>query len=241
LSARRLAQEWAHRVRGEEMDFSSTAASEEEIEFDTLGDRARALARTMEVGLEESEASLPLPAPPPKPAKSSKKAGDSENGVPETVKGPDLLDPETRVYVPKFGQEGVVLQQKGNRVDVRVGKLKMTFGRDELDVLSRPKKKVVEPVSYAGEVRPAADTANFKVSLDLRGQTIDEGCLEVDRFIDRAVLAKVERVEILHGKGTGALRIGIQKHLKRHRQVVDFRDGDPYEGGWGVTVVNVRT
>ena len=236
LAARRLAQEWAHRVRGEEIDFSTTHASEEEIKFDSLGDRARAIARTMEMGLEEGESELP--EPPPKPA-AKKKAEPKADDAPETIKGPDILEPETRVYIPRFGQEGEVLSQKGQRVDVKMGTLKMTFTRDELDVLSRPKKKP-EPAPVR-EMRPDADTANFKVTLDVRGQTVDEACLEVDRFIDRACLAKVERVELLHGKGTGALRVGIQQHLKRHRQVVEFRDGDPYEGGWGVTVVNVRT
>ena len=237
LSARRLAQEWAHRVRGEELDFSSTPAKEEEIVFDALGDKARALARAMEAGLEESRDRLPEPLPQAKP-----KEVVPDNGArPATVKGPDVLDPETRVYVPKYGQEGVVIQQKGQRVDVKIGSLKMSFSRDEMDVLWRPKKKVAEPVKYSGELRPDADTANFKVSIDLRGQSVDEACLEVDRFIDRASLAKVDRVELLHGKGTGALRKGIQQHLKRHSQVEDFRDGDPYEGGWGVTVVNVRT
>jgi DNA mismatch repair protein MutS2 len=238
LSARRLAQEWAHRVRGEELDFSTTPANESDIEFDSLGDKARALARTMETGLAEGQESLPEPAPEPK-RKLEKAAIADTSDVPATVKGPDLLEAETRVYIPKFGQEGEVLSQKGQRVDVKMGALKMTFTRDELDVLSRPKKKLEpQPVK---EMRPAADTANFKVSLDLRGQTVDEACLEVDRYIDRACLAKVERVELLHGKGTGALRQGIQQHLKRHRQVAEFRDGDPYEGGWGVTVVNVRT
>ena len=235
LAARRLAQEWAHRVRGEEIDFSTTPADEGDIKFDSLGDKARAIARTMEMGLEEGETELPAAAP--KPAK--KKAEAKPDDAPETVKGPDILEPETRVYIPRFGQEGEVLLQKGQRVDVKMGTLKMTFTRDELDVLSRPKKKP-EPKPVR-EMRPEADTANFKVTLDVRGQTVDEACLEVDRFIDRACLAKVERVELLHGKGTGALRVGIQQHLKRHRQVVEFRDGDPYEGGWGVTVVNVRT
>lgn len=237
LSARRLAQEWALRVRGEELDFSTTQVQEDDIVFDALGDKARALARAMEVGLESEQEKLPEPTPPPK-----KKTPGPQDDAPETVKGPDVLEEETRVYVPKFGQEGVVISQKGNRVDVKVGTLKMTFSRDELDVLSRPKKKKPKPEPVTqGEVRPDADVANFKVTLDLRGQTVDEACLEVDRFIDRASLAKVERVELLHGKGTGALRKGVQNHLKRHRQVADFRDGDPYEGGWGVTVVNVRT
>jgi DNA mismatch repair protein MutS2 len=239
LSARRLAQEWARRVRGEEFDFSTTPTDEQEIHFDSLGDKARAIARTMETGLAEGEDSLPEPAPEPKPKKSKKPEADSPD-KPDTVKGPDLLEPETRVYIPKFGQEGVVLSQKGNRVDVKMGTLKMTFTRDELDVLWRPKTKKPEPPQVK-EMRPDADTANFKVTLDLRGQTVDEARLEVDRFIDRASLAKVERVELLHGKGTGALRQGIHQHLKRHRQVTEFRDGDPYEGGWGVTVVKVRT
>lgn len=244
LSARRLAQEWAHRVRGEELDFSTTGAGEEDINFDSLGDQARTLARVMESGLDEMENSLPAPAPDPKPPREKKKGGKSSEAAddrPATKPGPDILDPETRVYAPKFGQEGTVLQQKGSRVDVKLGALKMTLQRDELEVLSRPKKPKPDNEPPKGEMRPESATANFRVTLDLRGQTVDEARLEVDRFIDRAVLAKVERVELLHGKGTGALRQGIHHHLKSHRQVAEFRDGDPYEGGWGVTVVNVRT
>lgn len=240
LTARRLAQEWALRVRGEELDFSRTGVQEKDIKFDALGDKARALTRAMEMEIEEVRKELPEPAPEPKPvAKKAKKGAPEPEAGPETVPGPDLLDPDTRVFAPKLGQEGVVLSQKGQRVDVKMGALKMSFSRDELEVLSRPKKKK-PPEPPKGEMRPDADTANFKVSLDLRGQSVDEACLEVDRFLDRACLAKVERVELVHGKGTGALRVGIQQHLKRHRQVVEFRDGDPYEGGWGVTVVKVR-
>lgn len=239
LTARRLAREWSLRVRGEELDFSTTEVQEKDIRFDELGDKARALTRAMEMEIEEVRLNLPEPEPPPKPKRASAETATGEERPP-TVPGPDVLDPETRVFAPKLGQEGVVLSQKGQRVDVKIGSLKMSFARDELEVLSRPKKKKpTEPTR--GEARPDADLANFKVSLDLRGHSVDEACLEVDRFIDRACLAKVERIELLHGKGTGALRVGIQQHLKRHRQVLEFRDGDPYEGGWGVTVVKVRT
>ena len=78
------------------------------------------------------------------------------------------------------------------------------------------------------------------MNLDVRGQNVDMAILEVDRYIDQAFLAKINKVEILHGKGTGVLRIGLQNHLKRHPQVKDFRDGDHYEGGWGVTIVNLK-
>ncbi len=239
LTARRLAREWSLRVRGEELDYSTTEVQEKDIKFDALGDKARALTRAMEMEIEEVRGSLPDPAPLPVPKRvSPARVGEEER--PHTVPGPDTLDPETRVFAPKIGQEGVVLSQKGQRVDVKMGSLKMSFARDELEVLSRPKKKK-PPEPVRGEERPDADLANFKVSLDLRGHSVDEALLEVDRFIDRACLAKVERIELLHGKGTGALRVAIHQHLKRHRQVSEFRDGDPYEGGWGVTVVKVRT
>ena len=66
LSARRLAQDWAQRVRGEELDFSTTPADEKDIQFDSLGDKARAIARTMETGLADGQSTLPEPAPEPR-------------------------------------------------------------------------------------------------------------------------------------------------------------------------------
>ncbi len=76
--------------------------------------------------------------------------------------------------------------------------------------------------------------------LDLRGQTTEEGLLEVDRFLDNAVLCGLERVTIIHGKGTGALRAAVHAHLKGHRQVKAFRLGVYGEGETGVTVVELK-
>ena len=76
--------------------------------------------------------------------------------------------------------------------------------------------------------------------LDLRGMMVEEALLEVDRFLDNAVLCGLERVTVIHGKGTGALRAGVHQHLKGHRQVKGFRLGVYGEGENGVTVVELK-
>ncbi len=76
--------------------------------------------------------------------------------------------------------------------------------------------------------------------LDLRGMTVEESLLEIDRFLDNAVLCGLERVTIIHGKGTGTLRAAVHRHLKGHRQVKGFRLGVYGEGETGVTVVELK-
>ena len=75
--------------------------------------------------------------------------------------------------------------------------------------------------------------------LDLRGMTVEEALLETDRFLDNALLAGFERVTVIHGKGTGALRTAIGQHLKGHPAVKAFRLGTFGEGETGVTVVEL--
>ena len=76
--------------------------------------------------------------------------------------------------------------------------------------------------------------------LDLRGQSVEEALLEIDRFLDNAILCGLERVTIIHGKGTGVLRSAVHAHLKGHRQVKGFRLGAFGEGEHGVTVVELK-
>ena len=76
--------------------------------------------------------------------------------------------------------------------------------------------------------------------IDLRGMMTDEAEAEVERFLDNAVMAKLNVVTIIHGKGTGALRKAVQQLLRRHPKVKSFRLGRYGEGEDGVTVVELK-
>ncbi len=64
--------------------------------------------------------------------------------------------------------------------------------------------------------------------------------MEVDRFMDEAFLANLGQVYIIHGKGTGVLRTGIQEYLRKHKHVKSYRIGNYNEGGTGVTVAELE-
>lgn len=76
--------------------------------------------------------------------------------------------------------------------------------------------------------------------LDLRGQNADEGIMELDQFIDNAVLAGIPSVTIIHGKGTGVLREAVRQYLRRHRSIKTFRPGVYGEGEDGVTIAELK-
>ena len=69
---------------------------------------------------------------------------------------------------------------------------------------------------------------------------IEEGIVEVDAFIDRALRQNLNQITIIHGKGTGVLRTGIQQHLRKHKAIKSFRLGTYGEGESGVTIAELK-
>lgn len=78
------------------------------------------------------------------------------------------------------------------------------------------------------------------LSLDLHGQTVDEAELEIDKYLDDAFLSGLHQVTIVHGRGTGALRKGVQRYLRTHPHVASMRPGEYDEGGIGATIVVLK-
>jgi DNA mismatch repair protein MutS2 len=96
--------------------------------------------------------------------------------------------------------------------------------------------------SKKASVRTNIDRSKLSANseLDLRGYTVEEGLIELDRFIDNALLSNLGQVAIIHGKGTGALRSAVQQHLKGHHAVKTFRLGRYGEGESGVTIIELN-
>ena len=86
----------------------------------------------------------------------------------------------------------------------------------------------------------SVSSREVKTECDVRGLSLDEAILAVDMFLDGAILNKLKMVYIIHGKGTGILRSGIQQHLRRHPAVQEFRLGQFGEGEDGVTVATLK-
>ncbi len=121
-------------------------------------------------------------------------------------------------------------------VQIQAGVIKMNVPLSDLRTLPKAKKKRPQMVS-----KPILqDIQEVKMDLDLRGMTVDDGMLEVDRYIDMCARNGRKEFNVIHGKGTGALRAGIQAYLKNHPRVKSYRIGAYGEGDAGVTVVTLK-
>ncbi len=88
--------------------------------------------------------------------------------------------------------------------------------------------------------RVSVSTRPVEMECDVRGHNLEEALMEVETFIDSAIMNRLREVNIIHGKGTGILRAGIHKHLRAHKAVKEFRLGRYGEGEDGVTIVSLR-
>ncbi|HET7579040.1 MAG TPA: endonuclease MutS2 [Bacillales bacterium] len=144
--------------------------------------------------------------------------------------------PGDEVKVESLDQKGhIVEKQDHNEYLVQLGIMKMNVSADDLRPLQSDKQ---EPVHTVVSVKGSG--SQVKTELDLRGKRYEEAMTEVEKYLDDALLAGYHQVSIIHGKGTGALRKGVAKLLKKHSHVKGSRMGTMGEGGSGVTVVQLK-
>jgi DNA mismatch repair protein MutS2 len=140
------------------------------------------------------------------------------------------------VKVISYGQKGTLIDKvSDNEWVVQIGILKMKLGESDLQYVKPEKEK---QTAIMTNVRNR--NSHVKLELDLRGERYEDAILRTEKYIDDALLANYPKVSIIHGKGTGALRQGIQNYLKGHKRVKSFRYGEAGEGGFGVTVVELK-
>ncbi len=156
---------------------------------------------------------------------------ESTHRAPKTVRAGE------HVEIVHLGQKGTVLgpPNKKGEVEIQAGILKLKAHLSQLRTLEPKKDKQTTVMTKTG-----AMSRNVPLEIDVRGHAIDEALPEIDRYLDEAMLAGLHEVNIIHGKGTGVLRTGVQRHLKKHMNVKSYRLGVYGEGEDGVTVVTLK-
>lgn len=148
------------------------------------------------------------------------------------------------VYLSSLAQNGTIVEVSGNNVLVQIGSMKTTVPIKKCLLLSEPKKEAPSEVpktrkGYAHDLF-VSKNETVPAEIDVRGMTVEEAIPIIDKVIDDSILAGAERVRIIHGKGTGMLRIGLTGYLSGHRSVKRIEAAALNEGGSGATIVFFR-
>ena len=150
---------------------------------------------------------------------------------------PEDIKPGTTLLIEAMGQKGTAIKapDKDGNIEIQVGLLKV--------------KTHISTVSYVEDEggskkekqhrKTSSRTLSIRNEVDVRGYTLEEAIMIVDRYIDDVVLSNLTTVTIIHGKGSGVLRSGIHDYLRTNRCVKSFRSGLYGEGENGVTIVEM--
>lgn len=158
------------------------------------------------------------------------------------VQPPKNLKPGTLVKIVDMNQEATVLKEpdKNGNVRVQAGIIKMDVHVTNLRIAEENKSKELAD-KYVRNTRAfESKSKNVSTEVDVRGQNLEEAWMNVEKFLDDCYLAGISPVSIIHGKGTGTLRKGLQGYMKKHRYVKSFRNGRYGEGEDGVTIVELK-
>ncbi len=143
----------------------------------------------------------------------------------------------TVVFIPSLNQTGTIISVSRNeKVQVQLDLGKMIFNLSDLQKTSQTNLKPKNITRSKKDFKVKA----ISTEINVIGQTVEEACFEIDKYLDTCALSGLATVRIVHGKGTGALRAGIHIFLKTHPHVLDFRVGTFGEGEMGVTIVNLK-
>jgi DNA mismatch repair protein MutS2 len=171
--------------------------------------------------------------------------------------GADKDDPHAQPQVVKHVSEGDTVKLKStgrsariarkiddNHFEVEMGALKMKIARDDIAEVftsARPADTPVKAARARGiSVSIADESANVPSEINVIGQTVDDASREVEKFVDRAFLAGLPRIRVVHGSGMGILRKALRQLLQHHPHVSSVLEAPQNEGGGGATVVELN-
>ena len=180
--------------------------------------------------------------------KLAESLADLDEGLAEKVNIKAAVRPIDRpleagdaVYINSFGQLATVIDVKGNEVRVSMGLMETKVKISDLSLSGNGRKTEVKtPVVAQTSSVKSSKSLNISSRIDLRGQMVEEALEKLNKYLDDAYLSGLGKAEIIHGKGTGALRAAVQKHLKGHPHIKNFRIGEFGEGDSGITIIELR-
>lgn len=144
------------------------------------------------------------------------------------------------ILVISYGQRGTLVKQlKDGRWEAQVGLIKMTLEEKEFNLI-KAEKEAAQPKKRQVNVVKRSNTSGPRARLDLRGKRYEEAMQELDGFIDQALLNNMAQVDIIHGIGTGVIREGVTKYLRRNKHVKSFEYAPQNAGGSGATIVTFK-
>ena len=244
VAAREAAEELRERLASidqERREILREARREAEETLETVRSEVRQLRRRLRAAAapveevsaaEEQLESLEKQVGKTRPREPAPPAEVSEH-LEEHAKQP--IEAGDTVWVRPLNATGKVLRVDDGDAEVQVGRVRTQVQLVALE--ARPaeeKEPLPEDVQITSAPAPSPGG-----SIDLRGRSVDETLLELDHYLDQAMRAGLSQVQIIHGKGTGALRRAVRDALSGHPLVKHFEGGDYREGGEGVTVVGL--
>lgn len=164
--------------------------------------------------------------------------------VPKPVSGKktnvNAFKPGMSVLIVDLNEKGTILtlDKKAGTAVVQMGIMKTGAKLSNLVILEDETRKNI--AKFIPQKNVVGGTKTAKTEIDLRGMLLEEAIMETDMFLDSAIMSGLSSVTVIHGKGTGVLRNGIQDMLRRHPHVKSFRNGKFGEGENGVTVVELK-
>jgi len=169
--------------------------------------------------------------------------------------GADRSDPHAQPQIVKHVSEGDMVKLKSmgrtalvtrrlddNHFEVEIGTMKMRIAREDIaEVAARAAESPVKAARARGiSVSLESEDARVPTEINVIGRTVDEATTEVEKFVDRAFLAGLARVRVVHGSGMGILRKALRQFLQQHPHVASVSQPPQNEGGGGATVVELR-
>jgi DNA mismatch repair protein MutS2 len=144
-----------------------------------------------------------------------------------------------------MGRAGVVKKKiDDNHFELEIGSMKMRIAREDIaEVIARVSDSPVQAARARGvkvSLHNEVSDLNMATEINVIGQNVDDATREVEKFVDRAFLAGMPKVRIVHGSGMGILRKALRQYLQKHPHVESVNEAPQKEGGGGATVVELR-